>query len=136
MKFLGPQRPAKRFLYFRFVITYLHAKKAGDIPWVAEVEAKGQMWATPGPYLRQSMLVTLARQVSDHYLPEVFFEGVTFAEAAGSSRMSPEDEEIAALSLAMKIDDEKVNQQQRLIDYENADYEDEEDEDEEDEDEA
>jgi len=105
------------------------------MPWVAEIEAKGHMWATPGPYLRQSMLVTLARQVSDHYLPEAFLEGATFTEAAGSPRMSPEDEEVAALSLAMKIDDEKINQQQRLIDWEKSDDEDEEDEDEEDEDE-
>lgn len=109
------------------------------MPWVAEIEAKGHMWVTPGPYLRQSMLVTLARQISDHYLPEAFLEGATFAEAAGSPRMSPEDEEIAALSLAMKIDDERINQQQRLIDWEKLDDEDEdedgEDRDEEDEDE-
>jgi hypothetical protein len=109
----------------------LHAKKAGDMPWVAEAEAKGQMWATPGPYLRQSMLVTLARQVSDHYLPEVFYKDTTFTESAGSPQMSLEDEEIAALSLSIKIDDESVHQQQRLIDFENSGDEDEdEDEDE------
>ncbi|CDM34646.1 unnamed protein product [Penicillium roqueforti FM164] len=29
LKFLGNARPAKRFLYFRFIITYIHCKKEG-----------------------------------------------------------------------------------------------------------
>jgi hypothetical protein len=71
LEFLGATR---RFLYFRYIMTYLYYKKLGRIKWASQIEAHGYMWATPGRYLRQSMLQVLARQVSDHYLPEVFWK--------------------------------------------------------------
>lgn len=49
-------------------------KRAGSTDWASKAESKGAMWATPGPYLRKSMLLALARQVSHHYLLEIFVE--------------------------------------------------------------
>jgi len=74
LKFLGDNRPARRFLYFRYIMTYLYYKKLGQLQWADRVEAHGYMWPTPGSYLRRPMLQVLARQVSDNYLPEVFWK--------------------------------------------------------------
>ena len=69
--------------------------------WVSQVEAKGQMWASPGPYLRQSLLVSLARKVSDLYLPETSHKNTTFLEADGCAQRTEEEEENLAMSLAV-----------------------------------
>ncbi|KAL9106771.1 MAG: hypothetical protein Q9187_008520 [Circinaria calcarea] len=105
--FLSANRPARRFLYFRFVITYLHCKQAGNVEWVTEVESRGMIWASPGPYLRQSMLLTLARKVSDLYWPEAFYENTTFETADGCPSRSLEEENDLTLSLAVRLRDEK-----------------------------
>jgi len=85
------------------VITYLHHKKQGTLDWNSKVEARGYMWATPGPYLRQSMLKILARKVSDHYLPEAFYGNTTFTETEESNSRSAEEEEVLARSLALRL---------------------------------
>ncbi|KAL1878852.1 hypothetical protein Plec18167_004147 [Paecilomyces lecythidis] len=75
--------------------------------WVAEVEAKGILWAIPGPYLRRSMLVALARRASDHYVPDVFLDG-TFEESKDSPTKSFAEEE--TLNYVMEtILDEKLD---------------------------
>jgi hypothetical protein len=68
------------------------------------VEAKGYLWATPGPYLRKSMLFTLARRISDNFLPEVFYDS-TFTIADGCPQRSPEDEEDLAMGFDHKMQD-------------------------------
>jgi len=60
------------------------------------------MWATPGPYLRKSMLTMLARKISDHFLPEVFWKN-TFEVSDGAPSRSKGEEETLALSLAVRI---------------------------------
>jgi hypothetical protein len=50
------------------------------------------------------MLLTLARRVSDQFLPEAFYES-TFAIADGCPQRSPEDEEDLAMALDHKIID-------------------------------
>ncbi|KAJ9286803.1 hypothetical protein DTO021C3_5535 [Paecilomyces variotii] len=106
LEFLSNSRPAKRYLYFRFIITYLfHKRRASNLEWVEEVEAKGTLWATPGPYLRKSMLVALARRASDHYAPEAFWNG-TFEESKESPGRSAAEEEILAHALQVDIDAE------------------------------
>ena len=72
--------------------------------WVNEIEAKGNIWASPGPYLRHSMLLTLARKISDHFLPEALY-GTTFHTAVGSAARPPEEEKDLVLSLASRIKD-------------------------------
>jgi hypothetical protein len=85
------------------MMTYLHHKKTGAMGWTSRIEAKGKMWATPGPYLRRSMLTTLARKVSDHFLPEAFYEETTFTEAEGCAARSAEEEDDLALSLTVRM---------------------------------
>jgi hypothetical protein len=104
LKFLTPNRPARRYLYLRYVITALHQQKLGNVGWLGRVEAKGYLWATPGPYLRESMLRTLARRISDHFLPEVFYDS-TFTIADGCPARSPEDEEDLAMGFDHKMQD-------------------------------
>lgn len=50
------------------------------------------------------MLLTLARRVSDHHLPEPFYES-TFTVADGCPQRSPEDEEDLAMGLDHKMQD-------------------------------
>lgn len=69
LEFLSANRPAKRFLYFRFIITYLNAKKQGNRFFTENVDTKQRFWASPGPYLRRSTLTSLARNISGCQLP-------------------------------------------------------------------
>lgn len=66
------------------------------------VQARGYFWATPGPYLRKSMLLTLARRISNQFLPEVFYES-TFTTAEGCPQRSAEEEEELAMGLDHKM---------------------------------
>ena len=68
------------------------------------MEAKGYLWATPGLYLRESMLQALARRISDWFLPEVFYDS-TFTVADGSPQRNPEDEEDLAMAFDHKMKD-------------------------------
>ncbi|KAL8686324.1 MAG: hypothetical protein Q9218_007185 [Villophora microphyllina] len=104
LQFLTSNRPARRFLYCRFVITYLECKKTGNLDWVKRVDAKGTLWTTPGPYLRKSMLLALARKVSDHFLPAPLVEDGTFEETEGAAKRPAEEEEVMADSLKVRLD--------------------------------
>ncbi|KAL1968104.1 hypothetical protein VTN77DRAFT_2234 [Rasamsonia byssochlamydoides] len=105
MSFCDDNRPARRYFYFRYVMTYLYRKQFENLKWTETIEAQGKMWATPGPYLRKSMLTMLARKISDRYSPEVFWEK-TFTEADGCPTRSSEEEETLALSLAVRMKEE------------------------------
>lgn len=75
---MGLNRPAKRFLYFRYVMSCLILKTKGlPVDWPQDINL-GTTWPIPGPYLRKSMVLNLARRVSDHYLPETFYQDTTF----------------------------------------------------------
>ncbi|EFE43122.1 hypothetical protein TRV_02127 [Trichophyton verrucosum HKI 0517] len=78
LKFLNDNRPAKRYLYFRFMITYLMIKRHGQLNWIREVEAVRHPWSIPGEYLDRSMLSSLARNVSGSILPKRFYYGMAF----------------------------------------------------------
>jgi hypothetical protein len=45
----------------------------------------------------------LARKISDHFLPEVFWNNTTFDESDGAPSRSKEEEETLALSLSVRI---------------------------------
>ena len=93
--------------------------------WVEEVEQKGMIWASPGPYLRQSVLVNLAGKISDHYLPGTLIQHTTFEAAEGSTTRSSEDEEDLTLSLAARVKTEKrVASELRELEDEDTDSED------------
>ena len=76
---------------------------------MGDIEAKGRTWATPGLYLRQSMLISLARGLLDHFLPEVVYDQTTFEEAeADESVTRPQEEPGIVLSLANRLEEEKT----------------------------
>ena len=92
--------------------------------WVGDAEAKGMLWAAPGPYLCQSMLISLARKVSDYFLPEVFYKQTTFTEVeADESTPRPQEEQWMVLSLANRLKDEKeaVEGKATGLDYSESD---------------
>ncbi|KAL8859154.1 MAG: hypothetical protein Q9178_004417 [Gyalolechia marmorata] len=60
-------RPARRYLYMRYALTWLAARRAGYVGWQAKVPP-GTMWASPGKpggYLRNSILRVLASKIGD-----------------------------------------------------------------------
>ncbi|KIN00030.1 hypothetical protein OIDMADRAFT_55918 [Oidiodendron maius Zn] len=124
LKFLTPNQPARRYLYLRYVITFLHQQKLGNMAWVDRVDARGYLWATPGPYLRKSMLLTLARRISDTFLPEAFYDS-TFTIADGSPQRSPEDEDDLAMGLDYKMRDALTSDGGDDCECEDSDWQDE-----------
>lgn len=98
--------------------------------WVEDVEVKGRMWATPGPYLRQSMLISLARRVSDHFLPEVFYEQTTFMEVeADESATRSQEEPWMVLSLVNRLKEKKETVEEKAMRlYDDSDSDDDDDE--------
>lgn len=107
--FLTPNRPARRYLYLRYVITILHWKREGKMDCIEQVlnrtSIRGYLWATPGRYLRESMLTMLARKVSDHFSPEAFYGQATFEEADGCPSRDAEAEVDLAMGLSLQIED-------------------------------
>ena len=96
---------------------------------MGDVEAKGRMWATPGPYLRRSMLITLVRNVSDHFLPEDFYEHTTFDEVeADESVTRPQEEAGMLLSLANRMKEEKEAVVHRTMEFDVSENDDGDDE--------
>jgi len=77
LAFLGDNRPARRYLFFRFVIFYLYTKASGNNT-VNEKVNRHDFWPTMGRYLHRSTLVTLARCVSGTELPPSLLEMNTF----------------------------------------------------------
>ncbi|KAI9825019.1 MAG: hypothetical protein M1826_007097 [Phylliscum demangeonii] len=67
LQFRTPHRPAARFMYYHFLITMLRIRRSNRPRW-PETWARlvtGRPFATPGPYLRRSMMLCLARQIGD-----------------------------------------------------------------------
>lgn len=98
-------------------MTYLYQKKLGNLRWAEKIEARGKMWATPGPYLRKSFLTMLARQVSDTYLPEAFWKTTTFGDAPACPARSPEEEATLALSLSVQMEKERKEAERSSFGY-------------------
>ena len=127
--FINNARPASRFLYYHFVVTLLRNKKHRQPGWekfFIELPT-GKPFATMGPYMRESMLLALARMAGDLNATEeaklLGGEGATFVEEQKLADV--EETEVARRALeAHEVEDEED---------EDEEDEDEEDEDEEDE---
>lgn len=78
--FLSDSCPAKRFLFFRFIITYLNAKIDGNNDFANEVDTEQSFWASPGSYLRKSTLTMLSRNVSGMEIPPNVYKDNTFED--------------------------------------------------------
>ncbi|KAL5338252.1 hypothetical protein BJX70DRAFT_388656 [Aspergillus crustosus] len=99
LQFLSDNRPARRFLYFRFIISYLNAKQLGIKTIETKVDTK-KFWPIMGPYLRKSTLVTLARCVSGCELPAELVEGKTFETGGKTEIIAGED---AGMTLGLDL---------------------------------
>lgn len=101
LEFKTSFRPAARFFYYHFVLTLLRNRRYRQPGWETsweELRTK-QPWATPGPYLRKSMLLALARQADDVAESDVetlFVEPGTFDGEGLSKR---EEDEISKRAL-------------------------------------
>ncbi|KAJ5172130.1 hypothetical protein N7492_004723 [Penicillium capsulatum] len=84
LQFLNDNRPCRRYLYFRFIISYLQAKKLQLTDVTEKVEAK-RFWPSEGAYLHKSTLKILARCVSGCELPDDLTEN-TFEDSIDPAR--------------------------------------------------
>lgn len=67
IKFKNDNRPASRFLYYHFIVTLLRNKKNRQPGWerFSTELPTGKPFATMGRYMRESMLLTLAKNAGD-----------------------------------------------------------------------
>lgn len=60
-------RPSKRYLYFKFVISVLRRRRAEVPGYLTDLENLPSfvksLWASPGPYLKRSILYKFSRQL-------------------------------------------------------------------------
>ncbi|OBT91260.1 hypothetical protein VE02_00258 [Pseudogymnoascus sp. 03VT05] len=82
LEFLTSNRPARRYFYLRYVMTFLQQRRLGNLEWLDDAKSRGYHWGLPGLYLRKSMLTALAKRFSDQDLPECFYDS-TFTVADG-----------------------------------------------------
>jgi hypothetical protein len=66
LTFRNDFRPAKRYLCFAFVMTLLRRQRHNVPGWWHNSMEQGmkQVWASPGEYLRQSTLMSMARRIA------------------------------------------------------------------------
>lgn len=102
LSFLNENRPARRFLYMRYALAWLHADKKSweglkNVP-------SGNIWASPNKpdgYLRKSILVELGKRTGDK-LPKDFIESGMFEDPDTSSIVN---DEVAATRISKHIFD-------------------------------
>ncbi|KAF3479575.1 uncharacterized protein GIQ15_06551 [Arthroderma uncinatum] len=98
LAFQGSTRPARRYLYFRFVMTYLIAKRKGNYEWVDKIRHREVRWTAKGNYVQKSLLLSVGRSVSGTDLPSALYEGNTF----DAREVEPEIE--LALTVALRAE--------------------------------
>ncbi len=110
LKFESEHRPAARFLFFHFVTTLFRCRAYQRPGWEQVWRKLGteEPWATPGPYLRKSMLLVLAQAtgvVTDATIEKLVKEATFAAE----NKLSEDEEN----ELARLIDEAHSEQQER-----------------------
>lgn len=101
LKFCNDNRPARRYLYFRYVMAYMHASKEG-FPHLRSKLPSGGIWASPNKpegYSRSSALQMLAIRIGDTPLPDDLVDAGAIKDAEMSSDQGGDDN-AAALELA------------------------------------
>lgn len=78
MKFLNDNRPRRRYLYFRFIVSYLWARR--DNPQIESHIGGRKFWPSNGEYLNRSTLQTLARCISGCEIPPYLIQNQTFED--------------------------------------------------------
>lgn len=99
------------------------SQESGNTKWADKIPNKGTMWCSPGPYLRKSMLKSLARQVSDYWLPEALYSQTTFDDSEEEPNKSSDQEKALAMSLGLKLEDAKAESLKRPLGEDSSDDE-------------
>jgi hypothetical protein len=108
LEFLNDQRPSRRFLYFHYFFCIYRAMQERTKGWqkARDRSRTRKLWATPGPYLRMSMLKKLAEVIGDEVeLPE---ELLSDGEITKAKPLNKETEALDARDLAsalLSVDD-------------------------------
>ena len=69
----------------------MNARRLGNTQFTEAVEGKERFWASPGPYLRKSTLISLARNILGIELPSTLIEDQTFEKPGDLSAQQAED---------------------------------------------
>lgn len=110
LKFQNDKRPALRYLYFAFAINILRRQRHEVPGWWKDRMDYGQgntTWASPGAYLKSSMLRKLARRIGHVYEEDQsLFWGSPGKSAERSDTVMGEREDAAVLAIrnAYKVD--------------------------------
>ncbi|KAL9099167.1 MAG: hypothetical protein Q9163_005293 [Psora crenata] len=90
LSFLNDNRPARRYLYMRYALAWLHAERQGFKDFKDKVPP-GTIWASPDKpsgYLRKSILRSLAREVGDRdELPTDLIQAGEFEDPATATNV-------------------------------------------------
>jgi len=86
LTFRTPNRPARRYLYLRFLATYMYAKKIEYTRFTEAVETNRDFWPSPGPYLEKSTLLAVAK-TAGLVLPESILGNTTFERRPSDERL-------------------------------------------------
>ncbi|KAJ5901536.1 hypothetical protein N7495_002064 [Penicillium taxi] len=89
LEFRNDNRPRRRYLYFRFIVSYLWQKRrqtANAMNILAEKTDARKFWPSGGAYLQKSTLQTLARCISGCEIPNDLIENQTFDESSDPAR--------------------------------------------------
>ncbi len=95
LEFQNDKRPARRYLYYHYITTILRHARYEKHGWAERrlTVPHGTIWATPGPYLRKSMLKVLAASIGDCEPSRALEAGGTFE---GQDDKSEEEERLIA----------------------------------------
>jgi HNH endonuclease len=102
LEFKGNWRPGLRYLYWHYVMSILRAAKWETAGWddLKKRFPDGPIWATPGPYLRKSIVQQLGMAIGDYEVKEEFTDGV----CDGAGQKSPIDEKAIAADVAERLE--------------------------------
>lgn len=101
LTFLNDNRPARRFLYLRYILAELQADK-NAWPGFKDKFPPAEVWASPNKpdgYLRKSVLVEL-RERTGNKLPKRLLDAGSFEDAATSNAVH---DELAAIRVTEKV---------------------------------
>ncbi|KLJ10678.1 hypothetical protein EMPG_13952 [Blastomyces silverae] len=121
-------RPATRFLFFRFIMTYLQAKIQGNVEWTEKIETTNacDLWPLSGPggYLEKDTLRSITRNISGFELPASLYEELTFD--GENPAMDPDYDTVLSMRLREVLisgmkglgirNNEKFGEELRLVD--------------------
>ncbi len=103
LQFRNDNRPARRFLYMRYVLAWLHAETKGWPNFKSKVPP-GEVWATPSKpqgYLRKSILLEMGKMAGDK-LPKDLIEAGVFEDPSTSSTVQ---DQVAGITIAEHVQD-------------------------------